>query len=81
MRFLFVQNSLLGVKQENEMKIKTFIGLTGCVDEWVNEFIKDVDVVDIQTHATGNGSMMATVTYKERSRGEWKILRLLPKRN
>lgn len=62
------------------MRIRTFIGLTGCVDEWVNEFAKDVDVVNIQTHATGNDSMMATVTYKERSMGKWKITRLLPKR-
>lgn len=47
------------------MRIRTFIGLTDFVDEQVNKFIQIVDVVDIQTHATGTDSMMATVIYKE----------------
>lgn len=47
------------------MKIKTFIGLVDYVDQCVNAFSDTVEVVSIQTHATGRESMMATVIYKE----------------
>lgn len=47
------------------MKIKTFIGLIGLVEEQVNRFAESVEVLQIQTHATGRESMMVTVIYKE----------------
>lgn len=47
------------------MRIRTFIGLTDYVDGCVNEFIRTVDVVEIQTHATGKDSITVTVIYRE----------------
>nr|WP_321153041.1 hypothetical protein [uncultured Acetatifactor sp.] len=47
------------------MGIKTFSGIVECVDRWVNEFAEGVDVRDIQTHATGKDTMMASVVYEE----------------
>lgn len=52
-------------KRNNCVKIKTFIGLTDYVDEKVNEFIQNVVIRDIQTHATGKESITVTVIYEE----------------
>lgn len=47
------------------MRVRTFYGIAECVDRWVNEFAGEVDVKDIQTHATGKDTMMASVVYEE----------------
>lgn len=47
------------------MEIRTFTGFTSHVDQCVNDFIRNVEVIGIQTHATGNGTMAATVIYEE----------------
>lgn len=49
------------------MKIRTFIGLIDYVEQCVNAFSDTVEVMSIQTHATGRESMMATVIYEEGS--------------
>ena len=46
-------------------RIRTFSGIAESVDKWVNEFAEGVEVKDIQTHATGKDTMMASVIYEE----------------
>lgn len=52
-------------KRNNCVKIRTFIGFTDYVDEKVNEFIQNVVVKDIQTHATSKESITVTVIFEE----------------
>lgn len=53
------------IKRSNSVKIKTFIGLADYVDERVNEFVENVIIKEIQTHATGRESITVTVIYEE----------------
>lgn len=47
------------------MRIRIFIGLTGFVEQQVNDFCRGADVVDIKISATGRDSVTATVIYRE----------------
>lgn len=47
------------------MKIRTFLGLVGYVENCVNEFLETVEPISIQSHVTGRESITVVVVYKE----------------
>lgn len=47
------------------MKIKVFVNGRDYIADAVNEFIKKVDVVEIQTHLASDQQIIAVVVYKE----------------
>ena len=50
------------------MKIKTIVNGRGYIDDEVNEFTKNVDVIDIQTHFASDQQVVVIIIYKEEMR-------------
>lgn len=50
------------------MKIKTIVNGRGYIDESVNTFVENVDVIDIQTHLASDQQIVAIIIYKEAMR-------------